>query len=150
VYKAQTARDLGLAADSDQYDGRVLSPGQPWGSYLGGYDDLQAAVARVGRRVMLALGVVVAGTALFVALLIVAIVHGGLLGVAAGILLTIFLIGAAMVGAAVWLARRLWRRTAWGEAAMLAGGPPRLGRLLRMLFTARALGRLRSRLASRA
>jgi hypothetical protein len=150
VYKAQTARELSLATDIELYDGQVLSPGAPWGSQLSGYQDLQAAVARVGHRVMLALAVAAAGAALFVALLIVAIVHGGLLGVAAGVLLTVFVIGAAMAGTAVWLARRLWRRSAWGAAAALAAGPPRLSRLLRTLVTTRARWRLRSRLASRA
>jgi Domain of unknown function (DUF1707) len=117
VYKAQTARDLGLATEDPLYDGRVLQPGAPWGSdqenYPFGVDQLQATMARVGRRVKLALGVMTAGTVLFVALLIIAIVHGGLLGVAATILLTIFAIGAAGVGTVIMRARRFWRSRTW-------------------------------------
>jgi hypothetical protein len=116
VYKAQTARDVAQAADDPLYDGRVIQPGEPWGTYQGNYpfgvDQLQATMARVGRRVKLALGVMTAGTLLFVALLIIAIVHGGLLGVAAAILLTIFAIAAAAVGRLILTARRLWRRPA--------------------------------------
>jgi len=156
IYKAQTARELNMAADSQLYAGQVLNPGTSWGSYLDGdpfgATDVQATMARVARRLKLALGVLAAGGLAFAALLVVAVLHGGLLGVAAGILLAIFVIGVAVVGTAAWLARRLWRRQAWAEAAPLAAGQPWLTRLLRaarVLLTSRALWRLRSRLTSR-
>jgi hypothetical protein len=101
---------------------------------------------------MLTFGVVAAGALLFLALLITAVVHGGPLGVAAGVLLAVFAIGAAAVGAVLWLALRLWRRHAWTEAGSLLAGQPRLGRIVRLarvLLAGRALWHLRTRLASR-
>ena len=158
AYRAQTARELGTVTDSLPYEGVVIRPGAPWGSYPGGSPlavaQVRAAVARAGRRIMLAFGVVTAGSLLVLTLLVTAfLVHGGLLGVVVGALLAILAAGVAAVGALVWLARRLWRRHAWIEAAPLVAGQPwlsRLARMARLLLTGHALWRLRARLASRA
>ena len=158
AYRAQTARELGMVTDGLPHEGVVILPGAPWGSYPGSYPldvaAMRAAMARAGRRIMLAFGVVTAGSLLVLALLITAFMaHGGLLGVVAGALLAILAAGVAAVGALVWLARRLWRRHAWIEAAPLVAGQPWLSRVVRMarlLLTGHALWRLRTRLASRA
>ena len=158
VYRAQTARELGTVTDSLPHLGAVIPPGAPWGSYPRGYPltiaEVRAAMARAGRRVMLAFGVVTAGSLLALTALITAfLVHGGLLGVVVGVLLAILATGVAAVGALVWLARRLWRRHAWIEAVPLVAGQPwlsRVARMARLLLTGHALWRLRVRLASRA
>jgi hypothetical protein len=158
VYRAQTARELGMVTDSLPHEGVVIPSGAPWGSYQGGYPvnvaKMRAAMARAGRRIMLAFGVVTAGSLLVLTLLItVFMVHGGLLGVVAGALLAILAAGVAAVGAVVWLAWRLWRRHAWIEAAPLVAGQPwlsRVARMARLLLTGHVLWRLRTRLASRA
>ncbi len=158
VYRAQTARELGMMTDSLPHEGVVIPPGAPWDSYRGGYPrnvaETRAVMARAGRRIMLAFGVVTAGSLLVLTLLITAfMVHGGLLGVVVGALLAILGVGVAAVGALVWLARRLWRRHAWIEAAALVAGQPwlsRVARMARLLLTGHALWQLRTRLASRA
>ena len=154
VYRAQTVRDLGKVTDSLPHEGVVIPPAGPWGGYRGGDPVMRAVLARAGRRIMLAFGVVTAGSLLVLTLLITAfMVHGGLLGVVVGALLAIFAVGVAAVGALVWLARRLWRRHAWIEAVPLVAGQPWLSwvaRMARLLFTGRALWQLRTRLASRA
>jgi len=158
VYGAQTARELGMVTDSLPHEGMVIPTGAPWDSYRGGYPldvaEMRAAMARAGRRIMLAFGVVTAGSLLVLTLLITAfMVHGGLFGVVVGGLLAILAVGVAAVGALVWLARRLWRRHAWMEAAPLVAGQPWLSwvaRMARLLLTGRALWQLRTRLASRA
>jgi DUF1707 SHOCT-like domain len=158
VYRAQTARELGMVTSSLPHEGVLIPPGTPWGSYPGGYPlgvaAVRAAMGRAGRRIMLALGVLAAGSLLVLTLLITAfMVHGGLLGVVVGALLAILAAGVAAVGALVWLARRLWRRHAWIEAAPLVTGQPWLtgvARMARLLLTGHALWRLRTRLASRA
>ena len=158
AYRAQTARELGTVTDSLPYEGVVIRPGAPWGSYPGGSPlavaQVRAAVARAGRRIMLAFGVVTAGSLLVLTLLVTAfLVHGGLLGVVVGALLAILAAGVAAVGALVWLARRLWRRHAWIEAAPLVVGQPwlsQVARMARQLLTGRAMWQLRTRLASRA
>lgn len=154
VYRAQTVRDLGRVTDSLPHEGVVIPPAGPWGGYRGGDPVMRAVLARAGRRIMLAFGVVTAGSLLVLTLLITAfMVHGGLLGVVVGALLAIFAVGVAAVGALVWLARRLWWRHAWIEAVPLVAGQPWLSwvaRMARLLFTGRALWQLRTRLASRA
>ena len=157
VYRAQTARELGAVTDSLPHEGVVISPGAPWDSHLGGYPldvaKMRAAMARAGRRIMLAFGVVTAGSLLVLALLIIAFMMHGLLGVVVGALLAILAVGVAAVGALVWLALRLWRRHAWIEAVPLVVGQPwlsRVARLARLLLTGHAFWQLRTRLASRA
>jgi len=158
VYQAHTARELGMVTDSLPHEGVVIRPGAPWDSYRSGYPlgaaEMRAAMARVGRRIMLAFGVVTAGSLLVLTLLITAfMVHGGLLGVVVGALLTILAAGVVAMGALVWLARRLWRRHAWIEAVPLVVGQPwlsRVARMARLLLTGHALWQLRTRLASRA
>ena len=158
VYRAQTAQELGTVTDSLPHEGVLIPPGTRWGSYLGGYPlgvaEMRAAMARAGRRIMLALGVLTAGSLLVLTLLVTAfMVHGGLLGVVVGALLAILAAGVAAAGVLVWLARRLWRRHAWIEAAPLVTGQPWLSgvaRMARLLLTGHALWRLRTRLASRA
>jgi hypothetical protein len=154
VYRAQTVRDLGMVTDSLPHEGVVIPPAGPWGGDPLDVAVMRAVLARAGRRIMLAFGVVTAGSLLVLTLLITAfMVHGGLLGVVIGALLAIFAVGVAAVGALVWLARRLWRRHAWIEAVPLVAGQPWLSwvaRIARLLFTGRALWQLRTRLASRA
>ena len=158
VYRAQTARELGMVTDGLPHEGVLIPPGAPWDSYPGGYPlnvaKMRAAMARAGRRIMLAFGVVTAGSLLLLTLLITAfMVHGGLLGVVLGALLAILAVGVAAVGALVWLAQRLWRRHAWIEAVPLMAGQPwlsRAARMARLSLTGRALWQLRTRLASRA
>ena len=158
VYRAQTARELGTLTDSLPHDGLVIPQEAPWGSYPGGYPlnvaQLRAVLARAGRSIMLAFGVVIAGSILVLALLVTAfMVHGGLLGIVAGVLLAILAAGVAAVGALAWLAWRLWRRYAWIEAVSALAGQPwlsRVTRLARLLLTSHTLWRLRTRLASRA
>ena len=158
AYRAQTARQLDAVTDGLPHVGQVIPSGRPWGSYPAGcplnVTHMRAARARTGRRVMLALGVLTGGSLLVLALLVTAlVVHGGLLAVVVAALLAILAVGVAGAAALVWLARRLWRRHAWIEAVPLVAGQPWLSlvaRLARVLFTGRALWRLRSRLASRA
>ena len=158
LYRAQTGRELGLVTDSLPHEGVVIPPGTPWDSYQGSYPphvaEMRAAMARAGRRIMLAFGVLTAGGLLVLSLLITAfMVHGGLLGVVVGALLAILAAGVAAVGALVWLARRLWLRHAWVEAVPLVTGQPWLSwvaRMARLLLTGHALWRWRTRLASRA
>jgi hypothetical protein len=158
AYRAQTARELGPVTDHLPHQGAVIPPAAPRGTYPGGdpltVAQMRAAMARAGRRVMLAFGVVTAGTLLVLALLITAfLVHGGLLGVVAGALLAVLAAGVAAAGALAWLARRLWRRHAWIEAVPLVAGQPwlsRIARMARLLLTGHALWRLRARLAARA
>jgi hypothetical protein len=158
AYRAQTARELNAVTDGLPHVGQVIPSGAPWGSYPGGYPfnvaGRRAALARTGRRIMRALGVLTAGSLLVLALLVTALlVHGGLFAAAVAALLAILAAGVAAVGALVWLARRLWRRHAWIEAVPSVAGQPWLSlvaRMARLLFTGRALWRLRTRLASRA
>ncbi|MBV9204264.1 MAG: DUF1707 domain-containing protein [Actinobacteria bacterium] len=158
VYRAQTRRELGMVTGSLPHEGVVIPPGTAWDSYRGGYPldvaGMRVTMARAGRRIMLAFGVVTAGSLLVLALLVTAfMVHGGLLGVVVGALLAIFAVGVAAMGALVWLARRLWRRHAWIEAVPLVTGQPglsRVARMARLLLTSHALWQLRTRLASRA
>ena len=158
LYRAQTGRELGLVTDSLPHEAVAIPPGTPWDSYQGGYPprvaEMRTAVARAARRIMLAFGVLTAGGLLVLILLITAfMVHGGLLGVVVGALLAILAVGAAAVGALVWLTRRMWLRHAWVEAVPLVTGQPWLSwvaRMARLLLTGHALWRLRTRLASRA
>jgi Domain of unknown function (DUF1707) len=158
AYRAQTARELGMVTDGLPHEGVVIPPGAARDGYGGGYPlgvaEMRAAAARAGRRIMLAFGVVTAGSALVLALLITAfVVHGGLLGVVVGALLAILAVGVTALAALVWLARRLWRRHAWIEAVPLVTGQPwlsQVARIARLLLTGHALWRLRTRLASRA
>ena len=158
VYRAQTVRELGLVTDSLPHKGAVIPPGAPWDSSQVRYPlnaaKMRAAMARAGRRIMLAFGVMTAGSLLVIALLIAAfMVHGGLLAVMVSALLAIFAVGVAALAALVWLARRLWRRHAWIEAVPLVAGQPWLSRAVRMArlsLASRALWQLRTRLASRA
>jgi len=158
VYRAQTVRELGLVTDSLPHKGAVIPPGAPWDSSQVRYPlnaaKMRAAMARAGRRIMLAFGVMTAGSLLVIALLIAAfMVHGGLLAVMVSALLAILAVGVAAMVALVWLARRLWRRHAWIEAVPLVAGQPWLSRAVRMArlsLASRALWQLRTRLASRA
>ena len=158
AYRAKTAQELDAVTDGLPHVGRVVPSGVPWGSYPGGYPlnlaDMRATLSRTGRRIMLALGVLTAGSLLVLALLVTALlVHGGLLAGVAAALLTILAVGVTAAGALVWLARRLWRRHAWIEAVPPVAGQlwlSPIARMARLLFTGRALWRLRTRLASRA
>jgi hypothetical protein len=158
VYRAQTLRELRRVTDSLPHEALVSPPGAPWRAYRRGHPfdvaPRRAGMARVGRRIMLAFGVMTAGSLLVLTLLITAfMVHGGLLGVVVGALLAIVAAGVAAVAGLVWLARRLWLRHAWIEAVPLVVGQPwlsQVARMSRLLLTGHALWRLRTRLASRA
>jgi hypothetical protein len=158
AYRARTARELKVVTNGLPHVGQVIPAGTPWGSHPSSYSPqaahLRAALVRTGRRVMLALGALTAGGLLVLALLVTALlVHGGLLAVAAAALLTILTAGVAAAAALAWLVWRLWRRHAWIEAVPPMTGQPWLtlvARMARLLFTGRALWRLRTRLASRA
>ena len=154
VYREQTARELAWVTDGLPHQGVAILPGAPRRGYPLNVVEMRAAMARAGRRILLAFGVVTAGSLLVLTLLITALaVHGGLLGVVAGALLAILAAGVAAVGALVWLAWRLWRRHAWIELAPLVAGQPwlsRVARMARLLVTGHAFWRLRTRLASRA
>jgi Domain of unknown function (DUF1707) len=154
VYRAQTARELSRVTDGLPHQGVLIPPGASWGGYPLNAAQMRAAMARAGRRILLAFGVVTAGSLLVFTLLITAlVVHGGLLGVVVAALLAILAAAVAAVGALVWLARRLWRRHAWIEAVPLVAGQlwlSRVARMARLLLTGHALWRLRTRLASRA
>src|ERR1700751_1779890 len=73
AYRAQTARELDAVTDGLPHASRGIPSGPPWGSYPGGYPfnaaPMRAALARMGRRVMLALGVLTAGSLLVLALM---------------------------------------------------------------------------------
>ena len=82
AYRAQTARELDAVTDGLPYVGQVIPAGAPWGSYPSGYlfnvAKMRAALARTARRIMLAFGVLTAGSLLVLTLLITAfLVHGG-------------------------------------------------------------------------
>jgi hypothetical protein len=158
AYQAQTAGDLNMVTDGLPHVRRPIPPGTPLRSYPGNAPSsgahMRAALARTARRVLLALGVLTAGSFLVLALLVTALlVHGGLLAAVVAALLAILAAGVAGVAALVWLARRRWRRHAWIEAVLLVAGPSWLSlaaRAARLLLTGRVLWRLRTRLASRA
>jgi hypothetical protein len=158
AYRAQTARELDAATEGLPHVGQVIPSGAPWGGSSAGYPfnvaHMRAALARMRRRVRLALGMLTAGSLLVLVLLITALlVHGGLLAVAVAAMLAILAVGVAGAAALVCLAWRLWQRHAWIEAVPLAAGPSWLSlvaRMARLLFTGRALWRLRTRLASHA
>ena len=158
AYRAQTARELNAATDGLPRVGRVIPPGTPWDAYPSAYSinfaERRAALARTGRRILLAFGVLTAGSLLVLALLITALlVHGGLFAAVVAALLAILAAGVVAVGSLAWLARRMWRRHAWVEAIPPVAGQPWLAlvaRAVRLLFTGRALWQLRTRLPSRA
>lgn len=157
AYRARTARELDAVTDGLPRVRQVIPWVAPWGSPSGDppkVAHMRAALARTGHRVMLALGVLAAGSLLVLALLVTALlVHGGLLAVVVAALLAILTIGVAAAAALVWLVWGLWRRHAWIEAVPPMTGQPWLSlvaRMARLLFTGRALWRLRTRLASRA
>lgn len=149
AYRARTVRELNAVTDGLPHVGRVIPSGATWGGYQGSYSssvaDMRAALARTGRRIMLAFAVLTAGSLLILGLLITAfLVHGGLLAAVVAAVLVILAAGVAAMGAVVWLARRLWLRHAWIEAVPSAAGQPWLSlvaRLARLVFTGRALGR---------
>jgi hypothetical protein len=158
AYRAQTARELRAATHGLPHVGQVIPSGAPLGSYPGGYPfnarHMRTALARTGRRILLAFAALTFGSLLVLTLLITAfLVHGGLLAVVVAALLAILAAGVAAAGALVWLAQRLWRRHAWIEAVPPLTGQPWLtlvARLARLVLTGRALWRLRTRLAYRA
>lgn len=158
AYRARTGRELSAATRGLPHVGRVLPAGTPWDAYPSAYSlyfaERRAALARTGRRIMLAFGLLAAGSLLVLALLVTALlVHGGLLAAVVAAILVILAAGVLAVGSLAWLARRMWRRHAWIEAALPVAGQPWLAlvaRVVRLLFTGRALWRLRTRMATRA
>ena len=73
VYGAQTTRELGMVTDSLPHKGVVISSEALWDSYPGGYPlnvaEMRAAMARAGRRITSAFGVVTSGSLLVLTLL---------------------------------------------------------------------------------
>ncbi len=76
AYRAQTVRELGAATDGLPHVGQVIPSGAPRGSYPGGYPfnagHIRTALARTGRRILLAFGALTVGGLLVLALLITA------------------------------------------------------------------------------
>jgi hypothetical protein len=110
--------------------------------------------ARRGRRLLLGLGVLLAGgfAVLFLTAFALVSGHGGVLQVALIAVLAIMAVTALAVVALAWIARRLWLRGAWLEALPLLVGLPWLSRVMwavRVLWTGRAVWRLRNRVSSR-
>ena len=104
VDRAQTARERDAATDGLPHVARVIPSGAPRGSYPGGYPynagHVRAALARTGRRILLAFAALTVGSLLVLALLITAfLVHGGLLAVVVAALLAILAVGVAAAGA---------------------------------------------------
>ena len=67
---------------------------------------MRTALARAGRRIMLAFTLMTGGALLLLALLITAfMVHGGVLGVVVGVLLAILAAGVVAAAGLAWLAR---------------------------------------------
>ena len=133
VYRAQVAGELNMVTDGLPHEGVVIPPGTPWGGYQGGaysldIEQMRAGLARAGRRIMLAFGLMTGGALLLLGLLITAfMVHGGVLGVVVGVLLAILATGVVAVAGLVWLARRavaaarLDRSAAAGDWPAVAG-----------------------------
>jgi Domain of unknown function (DUF1707) len=158
AYRAQTSRELRAATDGLPHVRQVIPSGPLRGDYPGDYPfnarHMRTALARTGRRILLAFAALTFGSLVVLGLLITAfLVHGGLLAVVVAALLAILAAGVAATGSLVWLAQRLWRRHAWIEAVPPLTGQPWLtlvARIARLLLTGRALWRLRTRLAYRA
>src|ERR1700733_13721835 len=106
--------------------------GRPGGTYL-----IRPGLARLRRRLLLALAVVTGSVVAVVSLLIALVLfHAGWLGF-------------ALVALLALMARRMWRRGAWLEALPLLAGQPWLSRVVwaaRLIWTGRSLWRLRARL----
>jgi hypothetical protein len=121
---------------------RIVRPG---GAY-----PIRPGLARLRRRLLLALAVVTGSVVAVVSLLIALVLfHGGWLGFALIALLALGAIVAAAVAGLAWMARRMWRRGAWLEALPLLAGQPWLSRVVwaaRLIWTGRSLWRLRARL----
>ena len=74
VYRAQVAGELNMVTDGLPHEGTVIPPGSPWGSYPGGglagagyslnIEEMRAAMARIGRRVMLGFALMTGGALL--------------------------------------------------------------------------------------
>jgi len=114
-----------------------------------GASPIRPGLARLRRRVLLALALVtVSGVAVVSLLIALVLFHAGWLGFA---LLVLLALGALVVAAAAglaWMARRMWRRGAWLEALPLLAGQPWLSRVVwaaRLIWTGHSLWRLRAR-----
>jgi hypothetical protein len=119
--------------------------GRPGGAYL-----IRAGLARLRRRVLLALALVTVSGVTVVALLIALVLfHAGWLGFALVVLLALGALVVAAAAGLAWMAWRMWRRGAWLEALPLLAGQPWLSRVVwaaRLIWTGRSLWRLRARL----
>ena len=127
----------------------LAAGGQPVGRpYLAG--QARQGLARLRRRVLLALAVVTVGGVALVSLLAgLVLFHVGWLGIALAVLLGLGAVAVAAAGGLAWLAWRMWRRGAWLEALPLLAGQPWLSRVVwaaRLLWTGHSLWRLRARL----
>jgi hypothetical protein len=127
----------------------LAAGGQPGGRpYLA--DQARQGLARLRRRVLLALAVVTVGVVALVSLLAgLVLFHVGWLGIALAVLLGLGAVALAAAGGLAWLAWRMWRRGAWLEALPLLAGQPWLSRVVwaaRLLWTGHSLWRLRARL----
>ncbi len=127
----------------------LAAGGQPGGRpYLA--DQARQGLARLRRRVLLALAVVTVGGVALVSLLAgLVLFHVGWLGIALAVLLGLGAVAVAAAGGLAWLAWRMWRRGAWLEALPLLAGQPWLSRVVwaaRLVWTGHSLWRLRARL----
>ena len=116
----------------------------------GGAYPIRPGLARLRRRVLLALAVVTGSVVAVVSLLIALVLfHAGWLGFALVALLALGALVAAAAAGLAWMAWRMWRRGAWLEALPLLAGQPWLSRVVwaaRLIWTGRSLWRLRARL----
>jgi hypothetical protein len=127
----------------------LAAGGQPGGRpYLA--DQARQGLARLRRRVLLALAVVtVSGVAVVSLLAGLVLFHVGWLGIALAVLLGLGALAVAAAAGLAWLAWRMWRRGAWLEALPLLAGQPWLSRVVwaaRLIWTGHSLWRLRARL----
>ena len=127
----------------------LAAGGQPGGRpYLA--DQARQGLARLRRRVLLALAVVTVGGVALVSLLAgLVLFHVGWLGIALAVLLGLGAVAVAAASGLAWLAWRMWRRGAWLEALPLLAGQPWLSRVVwaaRLIWTGHSLWRLRARL----
>ena len=150
AYQAQTGRELAVAAGDlphvPAFPGAWERAAAGW-TRRGGPS--RRGWARLGRRFLLALGILTAGGVAAVALLAFLLLHGGLLAAALLVLLLLTMTGIAAAVGVAWIARRMWRRGAWLEALPLLAGQPWLSRVVwaaRALWTGHALWRLRARI----
>jgi hypothetical protein len=144
VRVSDAGRDAGAFPDPwAAADGQRI--GRPRGA-----SPIRPGLARLRRRVLLALALVTVSGVTVVSLLIALVLfHVGWLGFALVVLLALGALVVAAAAGLAWMAWRMWRRGAWLEALPLLAGQPWLSRVVwaaRLIWTGHSLWRLRARL----